>query len=115
MTIRTPLTFSVAKKIYFSSDSKSTNSRNNKFAVLSLYHLDKVENVNGVTSTVKEWLQNVGATGRFQINSQGVNCQLCFKCVEDVEKFRDLLGSSLNVDKDDLFTCQILISSRSWG
>ena len=69
---------------------------------MSLYHLDKVENVTGVNLTVKKWLQNVGATGRFQINSQGVNCQLCFKCAEDVEKFRDLLGSSLNVDKDDL-------------
>ena len=99
--IRTPLTFSVVKKIYFSFDSKSTKSQETTNLQFCPF-LDKVENVNGVTSTVKDWLQNVGATGRFQINSQGVNFQLCFKCVEDVEKFRDLLGSSLNVDKDDL-------------
>ena len=97
--LKTPITFSIAKKIHLSSDSINPGC---KFAVLSLYYLEKIQNVNDITSKVKDWLQSVGATGRFQINGQGVNCQLCFKSISDVEKFRALLGSCLDVDKEDL-------------
>ena len=59
-----------------------------KYSVVSLYHLSKVEDVDKAIYGVRKWLQQKGATGRFQINSQGVNCQLCFNSEDQVDTLR---------------------------
>ena len=59
-----------------------------KYSVVSLYHLSKVDNVDKALYRVRKWLHRKGATGRFHINSQGINCQLCFQCEEQVETLR---------------------------
>ena len=59
-----------------------------KYSVVSLYHLSKVEDVDKAIYGVRKWLQQKGATGRFQINSQGVNCQLCFHSEDHVNTLR---------------------------
>ena len=59
-----------------------------KYSVVSLYHLTKVEDVDRAVHGVRKWLHQKGATGRFQINSQGVNCQLCFNSEDQVDTLR---------------------------
>ena len=59
-----------------------------KYSVVSVYHLSKVEDVDRAVHGVRKWLQQKGATGRFQINSQGVNCQLCFNSEDQVDTLR---------------------------
>ena len=73
-----------------------------KYAVASLYHLAKIEEIPRVIKKLKPWLRAVQATGRFQINSQGVNCQLCFKRESHVEKFKIRLSEQLGIESDDL-------------
>ena len=80
----------------------ATSSNDQNYAVLSLYHLHQISRVDQVTRDVKHWLQSVSATGRFHINKQGVNCQLCFNNVEDVDIFTQILGDNLGVDNKDL-------------
>ena len=60
----------------------------NKFSVVSVYHLSQVKEVDRALNGVRKWLQEKGATGRFHINSQGVNCQLCFSSEEQVNGLR---------------------------
>ena len=59
-----------------------------KYSVVSLYHLTKVDDVDKAIYGVRKWLQQKGATGRFHINSQGVNCQLCFNSEDQVHTLR---------------------------
>ena len=59
-----------------------------KYSVVSLYHLSKVDDVDKAIYGVRKWLHQKGATGRFQINSQGVNCQLCFNSEDQVDTLR---------------------------
>ena len=73
-----------------------------KYSVVSVYHLSKVEDVDRAVHGVRKWLQQKGATGRFQINSQGVNCQLCFNSEDQVDTLRYLLSQCLKVDEEDL-------------
>ena len=94
--------FSVCKRLVSSSQSCDDEDEEEKFVVVSLYHLDRIDKVNEVTEAVKSWLQHVKATGRFQINKQGVNCQLCFHSEYDLDPFTELLGQQLNIDKSQL-------------
>ena len=73
-----------------------------KYSVVSLYHLSKVEDVDKAIYGVRKWLHKKGATGRFQINSQGVNCQLCFNSEDQVDTLKYLLSQCLRVEKEDL-------------
>ena len=73
-----------------------------KFAVVSLYHLDTIDQVDRVTVRMRRWLQKARATGRFQINRNGVNCQLCFPSVNTVDSFTSVLGDSLGLERDKL-------------
>ena len=59
-----------------------------KYSVVSLYHLARVDNVDQALHGVRKWLRSKGATGRFHINSQGVNCQLCFQSEDHIDKLR---------------------------
>ena len=59
-----------------------------KYSVVSLYHLSKVDDVDKAIYGVRKWLHQKGATGRLQINSQGVNCQLCFNSEDQVDTLR---------------------------
>ena len=73
-----------------------------KFAVASLYHLAKIDEVPRAIKSLKPWLRAIQATGRFQINAQGVNCQLCFKRESHVEKFKTRLSDQLGVGSEEL-------------
>ena len=73
-----------------------------RYAVASLYHLAKIEEVPRVIKSLKPWLRAIQATGRFQINAQGVNCQLCFKRESHVEKFKTRLSDQLGIDSEEL-------------
>jgi len=92
------INFSLVKQ--FSVTSSTFNEQ--QFAVLSLYHLHKIKRVHQVSKRVSKWLKTVNATGRFHINSQGVNCQLCFIDPDQVELFRNLLSENLGVESHQL-------------
>ena len=93
------ITFNIVNRC---RSSQSCDDRQEKYAVVSLYHLNRIENVDKVSRDVMSWLQYVGATGRFQINKQGVNCQLCFKTLDNLEPFKQLLSEQLDVNEGDL-------------
>ena len=74
-----------------------SSSQPGKFAVVSLYHLDKIDKVEDVVRDVRTWLEEVGATGRVYFNRQGVNCQMCLRS-DKLETFKDVLGNNLGLD-----------------
>ena len=80
----------LSDKLTFTRISHLHNSAHSlsKYSVVSLYHLAKVDNVDRALYGVRKWLHKEGVTGRFHINSQGVNCQLCFNSDDQIDKLR---------------------------
>ena len=91
----------VTAEMLLSTSSQCCQSEQ-KFAVASLYHLAKIDEVPRVIKSLKPWLRAIQATGRFQINAQGVNCQLCFKRESHVEKFKTRLSDQLGIASEEL-------------
>ena len=89
-----------AERLIFTSSQCFKSEQ--KFAVASLYHLAKIDEVPRVVKRLKPWLRAIQATGRFQINAQGVNCQLCFKRESHVDKFKTRLSDQIGIASEDL-------------
>ena len=70
-----------------------------QWAVVSVYWLGQTR--DSVAGRLQTWLAGAGATGRLQVCSQGVNCQLCLPRPR-LPAFHTELAESLHLQSEQL-------------